>query len=211
MKQTVFAQVFLLSAIAACGRPASDIVHAPERGQSPSLGGSQFGNLDGRSEGCPNTKVLLKRSGAASVCVKIPQAQTVSAVSLASYWAGDAQQRCAILNKFIEAFRGSFMSDAQLAVSSCAPVTLNGQDVFVSITVSKGEISHGEAFEIAAARGTESIVSICTTERAYFVQNKHCTEAFDVARIPSSVAAIAPNPTEGLLDFYPSLSAFLSN
>jgi hypothetical protein len=197
--------------IAACGRPASDIVHAPEREENPSLNDANRGNLDNSSGRCPSGEILLSQNREESICIKSPGPRPLPSVSLWTFWNTSTTERCADLSSFAKAFQRMHMPSAAITINFCKAVTRTEKSIFVSLNIAGPEGTHTEAFEVAGSQTDAAIIRICTAERTQYLENKHCKELFTPARIPVSLAAVAPMPDAAMLDFYPTLLKLLSN
>jgi hypothetical protein len=201
----------MLALFSACGRPASDIVHAPNREESPSLNETNRGNLDNTSNLCASGEILLSQNREKPVCVKSPDSRELPSISLWTFWTTSTIERCADISTFAKAYQRSHMPSATITVNFCKPVTRTEKSIFVNIDIIGPKGKHTEAFEIASSQNDSAIIRICTAERTQYLENMHCSEVFKPAQIPASLAAVAPMPDAAIVDFYPTLLTLLSN
>jgi hypothetical protein len=211
MNSLNFSMLLLLAATTSCGRPASDIVHASTNPDTTNLDTSGPGDPENDTSKCGENQIPLTRPNNSTVCVKEPEARNLSAVSLLTFWNSSTATRCQDLFSFVNAFQRAHMPLQSVSLNTCRPISQNSMAIFVSFSVAGNGPLYTEAFEIAAAPNTSSIIRICTRERTHHVENAHCNEIFRPNRIPAALAAVAPNPSEALIDFYPTLWTLLSN
>ncbi len=202
---------FSLILFASCGRPASDIVHAPIRDENRSLDDGNRGNLDNSRNNCAAGQILLSQSRESPICVTAPQPRVLSAVSLWAFWNTSTTERCADIASFVKAFQRTHMPSAQISLTTCKAVTRTEKAIFVGMEITSPSGTHREAFEVAGSQNDAAVIRICTSERTQYIENKHCSEIFRPARIPMSLAAVAPKPDVAMIDFYPTLWSLLSN
>jgi hypothetical protein len=198
----------LFSTLASCGRPASDIVHPKLRPEVPLTDSNT--NTEPQNEPCAADKIPVKRSNGTAVCVKRPEIREVSSATRTQYWEGDVSARCSFVESFVKGFAKEHFSEVEAELSKCSQIVSSSNALFVSVALAHAGRTSAVAFEIADSRFQDAVLRVCTSQRTSFVAGMHCTERFIEGKIPSAIANLAPEPSDNIVDFFPSLEDVLN-
>jgi hypothetical protein len=207
MKSLHFIAWVIVPTLTSCGRPASDIVHPQLRPEIPLTDSST--NTGPQNEACVENKIPAKRSNGSSVCVKRPEVRKVSNGAGAKYWDGDISARCGLVESFVKGFAKEHFSEVEAELSRCSQIVSSSNALFINMALTHAGRTSAIAFEISDSQYQDAIVRVCTSQRTSFVAGLHCTERFINGKVPSAIANLAPEPSDNIVDFFPSLEDFL--